>query len=105
MRISLNIPQGISLRRILVTRNLLLLIRPIRKFDFMRKEITPCQLMLQSKLRPQRPQPFSAPFISTIALEDLDDPIIVSVALEPLESVGGDFVLEVSLRNRRTDIV
>ena len=101
----LNKPQRIILYRILITRHLLLLKAPLRQLDLVRKEIAPLQRMPQPKLRPQRPHPLLALLVPPIPLGNLDDPVIVRISNEALESIRRDLVLEIHLGHRRAVVV
>lgn len=71
----------------------------------MREQIAPRELVPQAELGPQRPEALEALPIALIAVLDLDDKVVVRVALEAGEPVAGDLVLEVDLGHGRAVVV
>lgn len=93
----LNIPQRVVQNRLLIAGHLLLLVRPIRQLDFVREEVAPRQRVPQAELRSQRADPLARLAIPVVALDDLDDPVIVRVSDEASHAVRGDLLLEVHI--------
>jgi hypothetical protein len=61
--------------------------------------------MSQLELRPQRPQSLTRLLIPLITLLDLNDPIIIPIALEARHPICRNFVLKVNIRNGWTEVM
>jgi hypothetical protein len=103
--ICLDKPQRIRADGILIACDLLLFKAPLRQLDFMRKQIAPRKLVSQSELGPQGFETLEALTIAFLAVFNLDDKVVVRVALKARETVARDFILEINLGHGRAMVV
>jgi hypothetical protein len=91
--------------RILVASYLLLLETPVGELDLVREEVTPGEEMPQLELGPERLNLLLRDPSVALGLVDLDNPMVVRVAVEPFEPIRRDFVLVVDFGDRSADVV
>lgn len=107
MLVGFNVPQRVLPSRVLVTSHLLLLVTPVRQFDFMREQVTSRQSVSQPKLASEGLEPvFSLLIIlSSCTLGDFHNEIVIGITSKAGETVARNFILKVNLADRRSDIV
>lgn len=107
MLIGLNVPQRVFPSRVLVTSHLLLFVTPVRQFDFVREQVASRQSVPQPKLAAESLEPvFSLLIIlSSCALGDFHNEIIIGITSKAGETVARNFILEINLADRRSNVV
>ena len=105
MRVALNIPQTVGQSASTSASHFLLLRSPIRKLDFVREQDTASHDMDKTELAFNGSETLLGDRTSSLLLNNLDSEKIVGITLKSFVTIGGNFVLPVSLSDRGADVM
>ena len=105
MCVRLHKPQRVVPHCVLIASDFLLLKPPVGQLDFVREEIAACERMPQLEFRTESSETLGTFAIALIAFFDLNYPVVVGIAHKTGESVRGDLVLELNLRDGWAHVV
>lgn len=105
MNIALNVPNTVGKSTSTGTCDLLLLKTPLGKFSLVREKDAACHDVNEPELRLNSSKTLLRLGPIRLCLHDLYAEQVISIALESSVTIGGDFVLPVSLSDRGTNVV